>query len=137
MVRLANMMVENLRTGGLLQVLILTPLLLGGCVTKHKADAQARAAFLAGQRQTLEIVRQAQSRGPSVTVVGEVSNPVIPWTEDLTLAKAIVAADFRGPTDPVEILLARGGKAKSYDPKKLLNGEDVPLQPNDVVQIKR
>ena len=52
-------------------------------------------------------------------------------------AKAIVAADFRGPTDPVEILLARGGKAKSYDPKKLLNGEDVPLQPNDVVQIKR
>src|SRR5258708_1516368 len=111
-------------------------LFVAGCVSKNKAQAQAQAAFVAGQRQALQIVQQAQLRGPTITVVGEVNNPTIPWTTDLTLAKALIAADYRGSSDPTEILIARQGKAISYDPKKLLHGEDVPLQPNDIIQIK-
>jgi len=116
---------------------ILVALLACGCVSKSKADTQARAAYLAGQRQALEMFHEAQLRGPSVTVVGEVMNSIIPWTEDLTLAKALVVANYKGATDPREILIERAGKATSYDPKKLLSGEDVVLQPNDVVLIKQ
>src|SRR2546423_989961 len=94
-------------------------LVIAGCVSKNKADAQARSAFFAGQRQTLQMLQQSQLRGPSVTVVGEVSNPMIPWTADLTLAKAIVAANYRGTADPNEILIVRQGKGSSYDPKQL------------------
>jgi len=117
--------------------ILIVPLVLAGCVSKSKADAQARAAFFAGQRQAMQMVQQAQIRGPSVTVVGEVSNPMIPWTAELTLAKALVAADYHGAADPSEILIERQGKAISYDPKKLLGGEDVPLEPNDIVEIRR
>jgi hypothetical protein len=84
----------------------------------------------------MEMFRQTQLRGPSVTIVGEVRNTVIPWTPELTLVKALVAADYRGATDPKEIIVARQGKATSYDPKQLLSGDDVPLQPNDVVQLR-
>jgi hypothetical protein len=82
------------------------------------------------------MMHQAQLRGPSVTIVGEVSNPMITWTADLTLAKAIVAAGYHGSVDPNEILIVRQGKAMSYDPKNLLNGEDVPLEPNDTIEIR-
>lgn len=118
-------------------IALCTLLLASGCVSNNKSEAQARAAFFAGQRQALEMVRQAQLRGPSVTVIGEVKNAVVPWTADLTLAKALVAADYRGATDPKEILIERGGKAMSYDPTKLLSGEDVPLEAGDIVVISR
>jgi len=113
------------------------PVLITGCVSKSKAEAQARAAFFAGQRQAVEMVQRAQTLGPTVTVVGEVRNPTIPWTNDMTLAKALVAADYYGHTDPREILIERNGQATSYDPKKLLGGEDVPLKPKDVIEIRR
>ena len=37
---------------------------------------------------------QTQGQGPCVTVNGEVRNHVVPWTEGMTLAKALVAADY-------------------------------------------
>ena len=62
-----------------------------GCVSKAKARRDAQAAFIAGQH---EATRRAQTagQGPSVTINGPVNTPVLPWTEDLTLAKAIVQA---------------------------------------------
>jgi hypothetical protein len=125
----------NLPRGSFLIICAL--LLASGCISKNKANAQARAAFFAGQRQALVMFHQAQLRGPSVTIVGEVRNAIIPWTADMTLSKALVTADYRGAADPTEILIEREGKATSYDPKKLLTGEDVPLQANDVVEIRR
>ena len=116
------------------------PLLLavafGGCVTKAKAKAEANAAYRAGQQEALARMQQ-QLRVPSVTVVGQVSVPTIPWIEDLTLAKALVTANYTGRTDPTEILIVRNGRAFRVDPKQLLSGEDVPLQAGDVVQIKQ
>ncbi len=110
-------------------------LLLSGCVSKAKADAQARAAFFAGQQQATQQL-QPQGRGPTITMMGEVKNKLLPWTIGLTLTQAIVAAEYYGARDPIEILLIRNGEQIQIDPKRLLSGEDIPLQPRDIVALK-
>jgi len=109
----------------------------GGCVSKSKADAKARAAFIAGQQQAIMRLQQAQmqGQGPCVTVNGEVRNHVVPWTEGMTLAKAVVAADYFGAADPGQILIVHNGLATSVEPSQLLSGVDIPLQPGDIVQL--
>ena len=107
-----------------------------GCISKSKAEAQAHAAFVAGEQQAMERMRQAQVQGPTVTFVGPVRNSLVPWTAELTLAKAIVAADYFATKDPNEIIIPRGGEEIRVDPKSLLGGEDVPLQPRDIVELK-
>ncbi len=104
-----------------------------GCVSKSKAEAQARAAFLAGQQQGTQ---QMQLRGPTVTVIGEVKNKLLPWTIDLTLSRAVVAAEYYGARDPTEITIIRDGHMMPVDPRHLLAGEDIPLQPGDIVELK-
>ena len=117
------------------------PLLLGllsaGCVSKAKAKAQARDAYLAGQQAGIAKMQQMQSQGqgPCVTINGEVRNRVVPWTEGMTLAKAIVAADYYGTNDPGQILVLRNGVAFRIDPQQILSGSDIPLQPGDLVQL--
>ena len=115
---------------------LLAALATSSCVTKGQADAQARAAYLAGEQQAMERMRQSQAQGATVTFVGPVRNALVPWTAELTLAKAIVAADYLGPKDPTEIVIRRGTEEIRLDPKKLLGGEDVPLFPRDVVELK-
>ena len=114
---------------------LLCALLLGGCVSKKKAEERARAAFFAGQKQAAMFNRQTQLQGPTVTVLGEVRNALVRWTLDLTLAKALVSAEYYGRTDPGQIVIQRDGQEIVCDPKKLLSGDDVPLQPNDVIQV--
>jgi len=114
--------------------LLITAGALSGCVSKSKAEAQARAAFLAGQQQAAQ---QMQARGPNVTVIGEVKNTLVPWTADLTLVKAILAADYYGAGDPKQIIIVRGGEQIQVDPNQLLKGEDILLQPRDVIEIRR
>jgi len=117
-------------------LLVLLTLCLTSCVSKARARAEARAAFLAGQQQALERMQQNAPAGPTVTFIGEVKNRLIPWTADLTLAKAIVAADYYGSVDPASIVLIRDGQQTVYDPKKLLQGADILLEPRDVVEIR-
>ena len=120
-----------------LALALLIALPFTGCVSKEKADAKARAAFVAGQQQAAARMQQvqAQEQGPSVVVNGEVRNHIVPWTEGLTLAAAIVAADYYGATDPSMIYLVRAGRAMLIDTRQLLAGKDVPLQAGDVVQL--
>jgi hypothetical protein len=106
-----------------------------GCVSKSSADARARAAFLAGQQQALMQMQQTRGGGPSVTITGAVHNSVVPWSSDLTLAKAVVAAEYFGP-DPTQIVIVRSGRAVLLDAHKLLNGEDFQLHPGDLVEIR-
>jgi hypothetical protein len=137
---------ERLRgRSGVLRPKLLYALLVGqllalslaaGCVSRKKADSQARAAFMSGRQQAAMMARQMQLQGPVVTVVGEVHNPQVRWTSDLTLAKALIAADYYGKANPTEIIIIRGGKQLPYDPSKLLSGEDVPLEPNDLIQVR-
>ena len=120
---------------------VCVPLLLAvvfnGCVSKSKAKAQAQAAYRAGQQQAIARMQQAQAQGqgPCVTVNGEVRNRVVPWTEGLTLAKALVAADYYGAADPGQIIIVHNGIATRVEPQRLLSGVDIPLQPGDVVHL--
>ena len=110
---------------------------LAGCVSKKTAEARARAAFLAGQQQQSALMaRQTPLQGPTVTVLGEVRNALVPWAIDLTLAKAVIAADYYGRIDPTAIVIRRDGKEISYEPRMLLSGQDVPLEPNDVIELR-
>jgi hypothetical protein len=106
-------------------------------VSKSKAEAQARAAFAAGQQQAVMAGRQTQAQGPTVTVLGEVRTQLVPWTIDLTLGKAVLSAGFYGRKDPAEITIQRDGAEIQWDPKRLLSGEDMALQPNDVVILRQ
>ena len=115
-------------------VLLLAGLLFAGCVSKAKANVQAREAFLAGQQQAMARMQQVQTQGPQVTLVGPVKNTSVPWNADLTVAKAIVAAGYFGK-DPRAIVILRQGKAYTIDPQELLRGDDVPLESGDIVQI--
>jgi hypothetical protein len=103
------------------------------CTTKAKARAEAQRAFLAGQNQSL----QQQSLANAVTVRGPVRHPVIAWTEDLTLARALVAAEYTGLRDPREIFVIRQGVAHPVNLPALLKGqEDPPLAPGDIVEVR-
>jgi hypothetical protein len=110
-------------------------LVFSGCVSKAKAKAQAQAAFVAGQQDAIR--RMSLSQNPTVTINGEVRNGSVPWTEGLTLAKAIVAAEYYGKRDPTDIIIVRAGIATRVDMRKLLAGEDVPLSPGDIVELRR
>jgi hypothetical protein len=114
---------------------LLLAVLLGGCVSKSKADARTRAAFIAGQQQAMARMQQIQGQGPSITVNGEVRNHVVSWTEGMTLAKALLAADYISAKDPAQIIIVHNGIATRLEPGQLLSGVDIPLQPGDIVQL--
>jgi hypothetical protein len=120
--------------GGVSVILSLSAILFCGCVTKSKADAQVREAYLAGQNAALR-QQQAQAQAPGVTVIGPVQNPDVPWVEGLTLTQAIATAKYLGQHDPKEIILTRQGESAKLAPKMLLNGADVPLEPGDTITL--
>jgi len=105
---------------------------LVGCTTPSKAKQKERAAYMAGRQQAEQMM---QSR-TNVTVIGPVRNQLVPWTEDLTLAKALVVADFTGRGTPQEIIVVRNGVAQRVDPNDLLAGKDIPLLQGDLIQIR-
>jgi hypothetical protein len=73
-----------------------------------------------------------------VWIRGEVKNSVLPWTEEMTVARAIVAADYRGIGDPYSILLIRQGQTRKINPRDLVKGrDDLPLEPGDMIVIER
>jgi hypothetical protein len=110
-------------------------LLSGGCTTKSSANAKARAAFIAGQQEAA-MRMQMQTANPTVSVAGPVRHPVQPWTPGLTLSQAIINAGYTG-RQPSRILIVRSGRAITIDPKKLLEGDDMPLEIGDIVQINQ
>jgi len=120
--------------GGALAVSLLVPAVLGGCTTKSKAQAQAQAAYLAGQNAALR-QQQAEAQSPGVKVIGLVQNPDVPWVEGLTLAQAIATANYLGQHDPKEIDITRQGETAKVAPKMLLNGANVPLESGDIITI--
>lgn len=105
-----------------------------GCMTRASAEAQAQAAYVAGQHATLK-ARQAQGL-ECVTVIGPVGNPQVPWVVGLTLAQAIATAQYVGLEAPREIIITRQGETATMDAKDLLNGADIPLEAGDIIQLK-
>lgn len=116
----------------LLILCLLAALLAGGCVSKSKANAQARAAYLQGRREAM-----ALAKTPSVWVIGNVQTPAVPWTADLTLTKAIIAAEYHGAGDPSDIIVTRQGQpALHVRPQQLLQGQDMPLEAGDQIELR-
>jgi hypothetical protein len=109
---------------------------LSGCVSKSQANARAQAAFLAGQQQGMARAQQIQSSGGNIMVMGAVRNNQVPWTTGLTLANALISADYIGQNEPKEIIINRGGQQLRIDPKQLLTGQDVPLESRDVIEVR-
>jgi hypothetical protein len=112
-----------------LSILILCPV---GCVSKSRAQLQAQQAYVAGQEKTLE---ETRPKPQVVTVTGPVRNSVIPWTEELTLANAIIAADYTAYLRPRFIRVTRNGESITVNPNDLLLGQDMPLLAGDVVEV--
>ena len=112
---------------------LLIVLALSGCTSRSKAGAQARAAFAAGQQQAFAQTLEAQRT--NIRVVGNVRHPEVPWADGLTLAQAIVAADCFDRRDPRQVVLIRRAERIPLDPKILLRGDDVPLEPGDTIEI--
>jgi hypothetical protein len=112
--------------GGLLLALV-----AAGCVTRSQANAQAREAYLAGQKAAFASIAQGQG----VVIVGPVQYPNIPWVEGLTLSQAIATANYTGHRNPKGITITRQGEQAVIKPKDLLNGHVVPLEPGDTITI--
>jgi hypothetical protein len=114
--------------------LLLACLCAAGCVSKAKAKADARKAYLAGRQ---EVVRNMQRvGGATVTVIGQVVNPVVKWEEGMTLGGAILAAEYTAPQDPQTITIIRNNQPIPVDPRRLLRGEDLPVEVGDVIEIR-
>ena len=117
-----------------------------GCVSKSTAEAHARAAYLAGQRDAISQMTQRQSGTDgseaipnvptNVSFIGPVQHPVVPWVQGLTLAQAIVTATYDSPVDPVMIIVRRDREEIQISPQRLLSGGDYPLQPGDIIHIQ-
>ena len=110
-----------------------------GCRSSRRKEAKAilrgQAQLAAQQRQLM--IKQLEAQGDSVTVLGEVRNVRVTWTEELTLTQALVAADYVGRREPVSIWVNRQGRSYFVDPKRLLKGrEDPPLEPGDIIHIR-
>jgi hypothetical protein len=118
----------KLLSGGLLLALV-----AAGCVTRSQARAQARAAYLAGQNDAL--VKMA-GQGQGIVIVGPVEHPNVPWVEGLTLSQAIATANYTGRHNPKGITITRQGEQAGINPKDLLNGHVVPLEPGDTITIR-
>ena len=120
---------------GILEFLCLFALLFAGCVSKSTARLQAEKAFLEGQQKAL--TDQQQQQQPVVWFRGDVRNQRIPWSEGLTLSRALLAAQYTWNRDPRTVTVTRAGELYAVDPKRLLRGlEDPELQPDDVIEVR-
>ena len=123
----------------LITVLVALVVLAGGCVTQEKAQADARAAYFAGQATAMNQLRlqQAAPEVPVVTILGPVKNRTVPWTEELSLVRALVAAEYIGAAELFSITITRAGKIMNVSPRQLLAGSvDPALEPGDVVTLR-
>jgi len=106
-----------------------------GCTTNSKARLREQNAFLAGQNAALR--QQQQSQTPSVTIVGPVQNPQVPWVAGLTLLQAIATANYLDARAPKQIIITRNGESATLDAKVLLNGAVVPMEAGDVIELRQ
>jgi hypothetical protein len=112
---------------------LLLALVAAGCVTRSHANAQVRAAYLAGQKDALASIAV---HGQGVYIAGPVDHPNVPWVEGLTLAQAIATANYTSHRNPIEITITRQGEEIDVEPRDLLGGHVVLLQPGDTIKIR-
>ena len=120
---------------------IILPLALvaAGCTTKSASRERAQTAFYRGQAAALadQLAAKAPPKTPpnTVAIIGPVKVSALKWTPDLTLVKTIVAAEYIPEGEPGQIVIVRNGIQIPVSAAQLLNGDDVPMQPGDVVEL--
>jgi hypothetical protein len=114
-------------------ILGVTLMVTAGCVSKSRAEARTREAYLLGQKQGA--LQAAAVRRSVVRFIGPVQNPEIAWTEGMTLAQAIAAAGYSDARDPQSIVINRQNERIPFEPRDLLAGKDFELQPGDLIEI--
>ena len=115
-------------------VVVLVVPLVSGCVSKSEARLREREAFVKGQQQILSTQQQAQQ--PTIMFRGLIRKPRVPWSEGLTLAQGILAAEYTGSGTPGRIRVIRQGQVYQIDVKLLLRGQEDPLlEAGDIVDI--
>jgi len=111
----------------------LTGVVITSCTTRSSAEKRAREAFIQGQ-----MLAQTQSAPQIVTIRGDVMNPTIPYTKDLTLARALLAARWRGIREPSFITIIRGEESFKLKTRDFFSaGEDLPLEAGDIIVLER
>ncbi|MDB6033324.1 MAG: hypothetical protein JWM16_3662 [Verrucomicrobiales bacterium] len=74
---------------------------------------------------------------PAIFFTGDVKAQVVPWVEGITLAQALIAAQYTGFWDPHTITVTRNGIPYTVNVKKFLRGEENPeLEAGDNVQVR-
>jgi len=118
----------------LLLFCIMLVAVISGCASKSQARLEAQKVIVEEHRRALAEELQKQ---PSVWFRGDVRNQRVLWTEGLTLAQALVAAEYTWNWDPRVITVTRAGEVYSVNPRRLLRGEENPLlEPNDIVEVR-
>ena len=117
-------------------ILLVLAGLATGCVSKTEARAEAQKAYLAGQNDAMRRMMAQQQSATSVTIVGPVQTPNVPYVAGLTLTQAIATANYLPQHEPKQIILTRQGQDQAIDPQDLVNGVQISLQPGDTITIK-
>lgn len=116
-----------------------------GCAShKKKNDDQLRRAYAAGAAAARMQMQENQNPqpilppagDPQVRILGSVRNPVLIWSDGLTLARALVLAEYQRNNAPSSITIYRNNQPLQIDPQAVLNGADYPLFPGDIVYIQ-
>jgi hypothetical protein len=102
---------------------------LSGCARHQPPPAPVSPASRVASLFTV------QERQTCVLFYGPVQNRAVLWSEDLSLVQALVAAHYLAPQDPRVIVLHRAGTSTTLSPAQLLQGEDFPVQPGDLVEV--
>jgi len=116
-------------------VILVLAVVLTGCATKEAARREAeKKAFVATQQSAM--AAQANQE-PAVWFRGDVRNQRVLWTEGLTLAQALVAAQYTWNWDPRFITVTRQGQVFPINPRRLVRGQDNPvLEPGDLIEVR-
>lgn len=108
-------------------------LMATGCTTRSKAQAQAQAAYREGQEQAF--ARMSEARRINIRFIGPVRHAEVIWSDGLTLAQAVAAADYWEARDPRVVTIVRQRERINIPPRELLSGKDWPLEPGDTIEM--
>ena len=130
-------------------LLLIFVVAVSGCTSsKKKTQMQMQHAYASGMQAARMIQQQQQSSpsigepmiqpnsDPQVRILGPVRNPVVIWSEGLTLARALSAAEYLRSDTPIAITIYRNNQPLQIDPQRVLQGEDYPLFPGDLVYLQ-
>ncbi len=118
-------------------IILVSVIVATGCTTKSRARMDSQNAYLAGQNAALRQQQALQSQAGSVTIVGPVQNPQVPWVAGLTLVQALATANYLDSHQPKQIIITRAGESATLDASVLFNGAVVPLEAGDVVELRQ